>query len=297
MRAINSALAQTWSDFELIVVDDGSTDEGAEPVKRLSDPRIRVIEQANAGVSAARNRGIAEARADLIAFLDADDEWRPGFLAVVLDLAEKYPEAGIYATAYLVCDDAGCTRPQFSHCVSSLEGGLLDDYFLAALGPAPVWTSVVMVPKRVFDTVGTFPLHLTRGEDLHMWARIALAFRIAWSPSEGAIYHLASDNRACNSNELASDIAVAPIIEEFLRSGADALPSKLHAQEYLAKGRIALAKSCYLNGKRRWAAELLGKTSSTVLYTKERRTMMLMMYVPAGLPRVLLGISGLLHGR
>ncbi len=78
-RAIDSILAQKIQDYEIIVIDDGSTDKSAEVVKSFPDPRIRLIQQENAGVSAARNRGIEEAKAELIAFLDADDEWTPIF--------------------------------------------------------------------------------------------------------------------------------------------------------------------------------------------------------------------------
>jgi glycosyltransferase involved in cell wall biosynthesis len=79
-RTLDSIAAQTLDDFEVIVIDDGSTDGGGELVARYPDPRIRMIRQANTGPGAARNRGIAEARAPLIAFLDADDEWLPSFL-------------------------------------------------------------------------------------------------------------------------------------------------------------------------------------------------------------------------
>ncbi|NLZ30356.1 MAG: glycosyltransferase family 2 protein, partial [Methanomicrobiales archaeon] len=99
-RALSSIIAQTRQDFEVIVIDDGSTDGGEEIVRGFDDPRIRVIRQENRGVSAARNRGIEAARADFIAFLDADDEWMPTHLGALLRLRGRYPRAGAYGTAY-----------------------------------------------------------------------------------------------------------------------------------------------------------------------------------------------------
>lgn len=89
-RALDSVARQTFEDFEVIVVDDGSTDGGAKRVSAYTDPRIRLVSQTNAGPGAARNRGIAEARGELLAFLDADDEWLPDYLAAGIEALDEH---------------------------------------------------------------------------------------------------------------------------------------------------------------------------------------------------------------
>ena len=199
-RAIDSVLAQKVQDFEIVVIDDGSTDEGAEVVKSFTDSRIRLIQQENAGVSAARNKGIEEAKTDLIAFLDADDEWTPTFLETVLRLREKYPDSGAYATAYLFCNHEGKTRiANYKEIPSAPWEGLLNSYFIsAAKGEHPVCSSAVCIPKKILIIEKGFEVGALWGEDDDMWGRIALKYPIAFSWQIGAIYHLGATNRACN---------------------------------------------------------------------------------------------------
>ena len=99
-KAAESVVAQTCKDWELVVVDDGSVDSGGEIVKSINDSRIRLVRQDNAGVSAARNRGVAGTTSPYICFLDADDWWEPTFLEEMAQLIERYPDAGIYGTGY-----------------------------------------------------------------------------------------------------------------------------------------------------------------------------------------------------
>src|SRR6266480_114793 len=97
---MTSVLQSGYPVHEVIVVDDGSTDDGPQRVSAMGDPRVRVIKQPNAGVSAARNRGISEATGDYVAFLDADDYWTPEYLPAITDLIARFPQCGLYATHF-----------------------------------------------------------------------------------------------------------------------------------------------------------------------------------------------------
>ncbi|MDI9432755.1 MAG: glycosyltransferase family 2 protein [Planctomycetota bacterium] len=195
-RAVRSVLAQTVQDFEIVVVDDGSTDGGPQVVRRIEDQRIRIVHQANQGVSAARNRGIAEARYDLVAFLDADDEWMPTFLQTVRRLVETFPQAAVFATGYLFCQGQGETRPARLRGIPAAPWqGLLDDYFaVAARSDPPVWSSAVAVRKEALHAVGGFPVGVRSGEDLLTWARLAVSYTIAFSAEPLSIFHLGAEH-------------------------------------------------------------------------------------------------------
>lgn len=295
-RAIDSVLAQSMQAFEVIVVDDGSTDGGGDVVCEIDDPRIRLIVQENRSVSAARNRGIRDSSYEQVAFLDADDEWLPLFLETVTGLQARNPEAGMFATAYRLCQGETSARPAFIDCVQSDQGGLLDDYFRAALGSSPVCTSAVMIPKRIFAEVGGFPTGVRRGEDLHMWACIALRHPVAWSPVEGAIYHLSADNRACEKSIETTDIAAAPVVEGFLQSGSEPrFSSREMLEEYLVRGRLSLALDLHLQGKRLAALALVAKTRGTTRFRRKRLLTLCAVRVAPGVLRSVLKLRAWLH--
>ena len=192
-------LTQTRTEFEVIVVDDGSTDGGATIVERFADSRVRLIMQENRGASAARNRGIREAGADIVAFLDADDEWYPPFLETVLDLRRRYPGAGAYATAYTIYNPDGERRVASIAAVPPAPwSGLLPNYFQSAtLGEPPVSASSVAIPREVLEEMGGFIEGFWWGEDVDLWGRIAFCYPIAFTHRVGAVYHTEIACRAC----------------------------------------------------------------------------------------------------
>ena len=197
--AIDSVLSQTFQDFEIVVVNDGSTDDGPEVVRQKRDGRIRLIDQDNGGVSSARNRGIQAALSDVIAFLDADDEWRPEFLSIVMDLRARYPEAGAYATAYRISKGKGLYRDVVASAFARTgRAGLIEDYFGSA-HKTLISSSSVAVLRKVFDRLDGFREGYTMGEDMDMWFRIAAHYDIAYSPTIAAVWQFGVGGSACQT--------------------------------------------------------------------------------------------------
>jgi glycosyltransferase involved in cell wall biosynthesis len=184
LRALDTVARQTCPPSEVIVVDDGSTDEGPRLVAE-AHPQVQLIHQANAGQSSARNAGIEAARGDYIAFLDADDEWAPVYLEAIVALAERFPQAAVLATGYVVRQGSGLFR-----LVTIEEGDptLVADYFRRALQANFVWVSAAVAPRARIVEAGGFRVGQHRGGDRDMWARLALTGPVAYEPRPLATY-------------------------------------------------------------------------------------------------------------
>ena len=192
--AVRSVLAQSVLPLEVIVVDDGSTDNGAAVVRAIQSPLLRLLTQPNAGVSAARNLGIAESKGEYIALLDADDAWEAGFLAEITAMTEAFPGCGIYCTGFSVISN-GKALP----AAGGQQRGIVKNFFRDSAHRYIAIPSACCIPKRVFDTVGGFPDGMKIGEDLHMWIRIARRYPVCYSPARLVRYSREASNRSAAS--------------------------------------------------------------------------------------------------
>lgn len=194
-RAVKSVLNQTFQNFEIIIVNDGSTDNSLAISKKIKDSRIRIFSQKNLGVSNARNFGIKKAKGKYISFLDADDEQTPQFLETIYNLILKYKTCHFFGTAFKrVC------RDNSQHCtVYGKKKDCIVKNFIAQIsktGKFFIHISSIIVKKTVFDDVGYFFSQSNNynsgtaiGEDFDLWIRISCKYNLVYSNYVGCIYY------------------------------------------------------------------------------------------------------------
>lgn len=201
-KTLESVLKQSFVDFEVIIVNDGSTDGSEAIIKQFKDSRIRYFKTKNHGAAHARNIGIDTAKADYIAFIDADDLWLENHLETLKNLINEFPNAGIYASRYqLVYKNNSFSIPKFNGISQDFKG-YLNDYFMATQNNSLSLTLVNVIPKSVFNIVGNFNVFISSGQDIDMWIRIALQYPIVIGNTVTASYLEYIDDSLSKTNIL-----------------------------------------------------------------------------------------------
>lgn len=255
------------------MVNDGSTDKSTNVVKSFSDARIRLINQKNAGVSVARNRGINEAKSELIAFLDADDEWMPVYLETILRLREKYPCAGLYATSLKTefIDNVLMDKDEELRKLIPDEGLILN-FFKVNLKDIShkdiFYTSSVTVPKKIFLEIGGFQTGFWWGEDIDMWGRIALKYPFAYSSQVCAIYYQNVVNGAAYRRKPVKGHPLLKTGREALKLGKIPPAIATDLEEYLKFVEMCTAKHNVEAGDKGLAFNLLMRKDIKLAYKK-----------------------------
>ncbi|WP_248723591.1 glycosyltransferase family 2 protein [Seonamhaeicola sp. ML3] len=261
--SLNSALSQTFQDFEVIIVDDGSTDNSLKIVKDIKDERIEIIKQKNKGAASARNLGIANSRGKYIALLDADDIWSE------IHLNELHKQIKLHSSAALFCNNYqiryvndNVRNPNFN-----MELGqkpiIIDDYFKASTVNNIAWTSAVCFEKKKFDTLGGFNVKLEIAEDLDLWNRFALNYPVSFNPTITMTYNFqVEDSLSKKENN--------QIRYDFINSYTNLEKSNNSLKKYLDVNRYAVALRCKINRDRDLYKKLKGEINPKNLNFKQK---------------------------
>jgi hypothetical protein len=253
-RALRSVSAQTFQDFEVIVVDDGSTDGGAREVEAHPDARLRLVTQPNAGPGAARNRGVAEARGDLLAFLDADDEWLPAFLEEGVRALDSCGPGVASATFGYFVHPPGESKEEMWRArglregVSRVEPGTPPEAVVRMLAYMSPCTTLARA-----EAVRRWGGFYERGrclyaEDAHLWLKVLLNEAVAFRLEPLARFHQ-------DASGLSKNLPGARPVEPFLEHPEEiesACPAELRPLLARVLAARALKTACVLGYWGRW---------------------------------------------
>lgn len=199
-NTIKSVLNQTFNDYEIIIINDESTDESEAVVFGFNDGRIQIYNQRNQGVSVARNLGIEKSKGKLIAFLDADDYWLPNHLEELANLYHNYPDCGIYCSRYKIKTAENHFQIPIFYGIESSFSGIVKDYFFSNRPFRITWTSCLAMPKEVLEKIGGFTPSVTNGQDLELWTKTGIEYLVAITDTITAIYNYDIPNSLAKKN-------------------------------------------------------------------------------------------------
>lgn len=257
-RALYSVLDQSMvdsNDVEIIVVDDGSSDASVQQVELVLQQQphrnITLFKQVNAGVSAARNKGVELAQHDLITFLDADDSYTPIFLQTITSLKKDYPLCRFFGTAYhfINLNSGSKQKARIVGLNSETKNQNLDDFFLcAASGDLPFCASSICVDKTLFNEIGGFPEGENMGEDQSLYCEVALRESIAFSPTACTNYFLEVEGSLMQTVKSISEMPFSQRLQ--IASSASTVSSKerISIQKYIAGHLLDLVRRNLVNG-------------------------------------------------
>ena len=285
VHSITSVLNQSYGDFELIVIDDGSTDGTKAQIERFTDARIRYVYQKNGGVSAARNKGILESRGEYVCFLDSDDEWKPGHLALLCTLIEKHSSCGMYITGYDIRLGNGEVVHKSQQILRSIsEEDFESDNGFDLLNSHGYFlnTNTVCCRRDVFDKVGLFATGVKNGEDDDMWYRIFAFYSLAISKSVTTVYDRANCGATGQRGEVFETFFLKRV-DELLSSSEIPKHRKSSLIVWRERNKLSRARKYILAGNKREARRIM----KTIDYKKVKKKKLLETHLCLILPHKL----------
>jgi glycosyltransferase involved in cell wall biosynthesis len=246
-KTMQSILNQTFQDFEIIVVNDGSTDRSEEKLIQFQDSRIQYYHKENAGVSSARNLGIEKASANYITFIDADDYWYPDFLKVMYENITNLSDYKVFSAAIEVDTSKKVIPSQYS--IIKTGDYEIVNYFKASLKESVIFTSCAVFDRSIFTEIGNFDTNIKSGQDTDLWVRIGLKYPVLFTWKVLARYVYDENSLSKNTNFIASKMDFTKFLEyeksnSDLKKFLDLNRFSLAIKSKIAKEDILFKKHC-----------------------------------------------------
>ena len=197
---LKSVLNQTFIDFEILIINDGSTDNSATIIEGFDDPRIRYFLKENAGVSSARNDGIEKAQSNYISFIDADDYWYPDFLEEMFKIIQNYPQQKAFSAAIEIETSKKVIPASYS--IVRTNDCEIVNYFTASSKETVICTSCAVFHKSIFEETGNFDITVKSGQDTDLWIRLGMNYPVVFSWKILARYIYDENSLSKNKNYL-----------------------------------------------------------------------------------------------
>ena len=231
---LNSVKNQTYKNFEVILINDGSTDNSSHKLEQISDTNFHIINQENQGVSVARNNGIKNATGDYIAFLDADDYWYPNHLSEFIKSIKKHANESVFCNNYRIYQTKNkFKKTLFSYLPNNNQIQQIDNYFKSSFINDIAWTSAVCIKKNVFNTY-TFDNSLRSTEDTDLWIRLGLTYSFIFNTCVTAKQNKYVKNSLSKLNNLESK-------QHFLSKYIQQESQNSSLKKYIDYNRFAIA--------------------------------------------------------
>ncbi|WP_397363423.1 glycosyltransferase [Olleya sp. R77988] len=276
LKTLESVLNQSCQDFEIIIIDDGSTDNSVSIIKAINDDRIQITTQNNQGVSVARNNAISQSKGKYLALLDADDLWHNNHLESFKKTISLFPEAGLFCNNYQIKRQGGLLTPTNLILEHQNQPLIVEDYFLVSQTNSLAWTSSVCFTKSVFEKIGQFDTKLITGQDIDLWIRFALNHSIAFNPEVTMIYNNFDDGSLSKSK---LNLNRYYLINKYKKEEKGNTSLKM----YLDINRYALAIRCHLNSEK----DLYKKLKKEINYSNLNNKQKLLIKLPKWVLRLI----------
>lgn len=262
---LKSVFCQTFNDFEILIINDGSTDKSEEKILQFNDPRIHYLKKENDGASSARNYGIEKAQSNYITFIDADDYWYPTFLQEMFENINRYKEQKVFSAAIEIETPKNIVPAVYS--IQKTNDFEIVNYFKASSKETVICTSCAVFHKSIFDEIGNFDTKIKSGQDTDLWIRIGLVYPVLFSWKILARYVYDADSLSKNPDFVYGKINFSKF-KELEKSNPD-------LKKFLDLNRCSLAIRLKINKKNDAYNELYNAIDLKNLAIKKRILLLL----------------------